>query len=205
MVEILSKDIDIFDPTKTIPFEDCPLKEFGTITLNKNPENFFSEVEGVSFSPTAIVPGWDVSPDPILQTRLFAYGSAARYRLGINFNQSKVNRPKKYSYNPTKRDGTGNIDNLGSLPNYIPGDQVSITIKPANQYERSPDEQWDSKVISFDSPVDEKIDYAQPGVFWKKLNSDEQNSLVENVAASLSKAEMSIRVATYGKPRSPRS
>lgn len=167
-------------------------------------------MEGASFSPTAIVPGWDVSPDPILQTRLFAYGSAARYRLGFNFNQSKVNQPK-YNYNPTKRDGTGNIDNLGSRSNYIPGDQVPITIKPAKQYEPPPGEQWDSKVISFDSPVDEKIDYAQPTAFWTKVlkssdpHLDQQNSLVENVAASLSKAEMKIRIETFGKSRSPRS
>lgn len=194
------KGINIFDATKVIPVGDYPLMEFGTITLNENPKNFFSEVEGVSFSPTAIVPGWDVSPDPILQT--FAYGSAARYRLGINFNQSKVNQPK-HSYNPTKRDGTGNIDNLGSRPNYIPGDLVPITIK---NYEQLPREQWNSTVTSFDSQVNEKIDYAQPGVFWTKvLDSDQQTRLVGNVAASLSKAETDIRIKTYGKSRSPRS
>ena len=159
------KGINIFDATKVIPVDDCPLMEFGTITLKENPTNFFSEVESVSFSPTAIVPGWDVSPDPILQTRLFAYGSAARYRLGINFNQSKVNQPK-YSYNPTKRDGTGNIDNLGSRPNYIPGDLVPDTIK---NYEQLPKEQWKSTVTSFDSEVNEEIDYAQPKVFWNKV------------------------------------
>ena len=157
MVAMLSsKAINIFDTTKVIPHSDCPLMEFGTIALNKNPKNFFSEVEGVCFLPTAIVLGWDVSPDPILQTRLFAYGSAAHYRLGINFIQSEVNKPK-YSYNPTKRDGPGNTGILGSRPNYIPGDQAPITIKSARQYEQSSEEQWDSQVVSFDSPVNEKI------------------------------------------------
>ncbi len=199
------KGVNIFDPTKVIPHSDCPLMPFGTITLNENPKNFFSEVEGVSFSPTAIVPGWDVSPDPILQTRLFAYGSAARYRLGINFNQSDVNKPK-YSYNPTKRDGTGNIKNLDSLPNYIPGDQVQVKIHSVKQYEQPPEEQWDGKVTSFDSPVNEKDDYAQPRVFWTKvLDDDQKNSLVENVAASLSKAKPGIRTATYRTSRPPRS
>ena len=198
--------INIFDPTMVIPHKECPLTEFGTITLNKNPENFFSEVEGVSFSPTAIVPGWDVSPDPILQTRLFAYGSAARYRLGINFYQSKVNRPK-HGYNPTKRDGTGNIDNLDSTPNYIPGDEASITIKSVKQFEAPPEEHWSGKVTSFDSSVNEKEDYVQPHAFWNQvLNTEEKkNSLVDNIAASLSKAEMSIRLATYGKSRPPQS
>ena len=205
MVAMLSsKAINIFDPTKVIPHSDCPLMEFGTITLNKNPKNFFSEVEGVSFSPTAIVSGWYVSSDPVLQTRLFAYGSAARYRLGINFIQSEVNK-LKYTYNLTRRDGSGNTDNLGSRPSYIPGDQAPITIKSAKQYEQPPQEQWDSKVASFDSPVNEKIDYAQPKAFWTKVlkskdpKHDQQNSLVENVAASLSKAAMKIRIATYGK------
>ncbi len=206
LAETLSlKGVNIFDPTKVIPHSDCPLMRFGKITLNKNPTNFFSQVEGVSFSPTAIVPGWDVSPDPILQTRLFAYGSAARYRLGINFIQSDVNKPK-YSYNPTKRDGTGNIKNLDSLPNYIPGDQVQVKINSAKQYEQPPEEQWDGKVTSFDSPVNEKDDYAQPRAFWTKvLDDDQKNSLVENVAASLSKAKPGIRTATYRKSRPPRS
>ena len=202
---LTQKGINIFDPTKVIPHSDCALTEFGTITLNENPKNFFSEVEGVSFSPTAIVPGWDVSPDPILQTRLFAYGSAARYRLGINFNQSNVNMPK-HSYNPTKRDGTGNIDNLGSSPNYIPGNQASITIESAKQYEQPAPEFWNGNVTSFDSSVDEDKDYVQPRTFWKKvLKPKEQESLVQNIAASLKKAEPTIRKATYGKSRPPRS
>ena len=210
MVETLRlKGIDIFDPTKVIPHGDCKPVEFGTITLNKNPENFFSEVEGVSFSPTAIVPGWDVSPDPILQTRLFAYGSAARYRLGINFTQSTVNKPK-YSYNPTKRDGPGNIHNLGSLANYIPGDHMPILDDYVKQYEQPPEEQWNSKVISFDSRVDDN-DYAQPKVFWNKVlaatdkRPEQQTNLVENVAASLCKAKMEVRMASYGKSRPQRS
>ena len=204
-VKLIQKGVNIFDPTKVIPHSDCALTEFGMITLNENPKNFFSEVEGVSFSPTAIVPGWDISPDPILQTRLFAYGSAARYRLGINFNQSNVNK-KKHSYNPTKRDGTGNIDNLDSSPNYIPGNQASITIKLAKQYEQPAQEFWSGNVTSFDSPVDEDKDYIQPRNFWQKvLNSKDKESLVENIAASLSKAEKTIRTATYGKSRPSRS
>ena len=198
--------IDIFDPTKVIPHDPYKLVEFGTIKLNKNPENFFSEVEGASFSPTAIVPGWDVSPDPILQTRLFAYGSAARYRLGINFIQSEVNKPK-YSRNATKRDGAGNIDNLKSLANYIPGDHMIGTENVAKQYEQPPEEQWDSKVVSFDSKVDTDIDYRQPRKFWftvlKKTN--QQDSLIQNLAASLCKADEVIWKATLGKSRPPRS
>ena len=190
--------VNIFDPTKVISQKDYPLIPFGKITLNQNATNFFSEVEGVSFSPTAIVPGWDVTPDPILQTRLFAYGSAARYRLGINFPQSIVNKPV-YSYNPAKRDGTGNTNNLGSLPNYIPGDQADEKIVVADQYEAAAHEQWAGTVSSFDSNVSPD-DYVQPREFWRSiLDSGQQESLVGNVAASLSKADQPVRNATYGR------
>ena len=137
--------------------------EIGTITLNENPKNFFSEVEGLSFSPTAIVPGCQggiyrpASSHTALRPAIGSESTSISLR-------SKVNQPK-YSYNPTKRDGTGNIDNLGSRPNYIPRDQVSTTIKSAKQYEQPPEKQWNSKVISFDSPMNEKIDYAQPAAF----------------------------------------
>ncbi|MCJ1287164.1 hypothetical protein MMC26_006512 [Xylographa opegraphella] len=191
--------VNIFDPTKVISQADYPLIPFGKITLNENPTNFFSEVEGVSFSPTAIVPGWDVTADPILQTRLFAYGSAARYRLGVNFYQSAVNR-SLYGYNPTKRDGAGNIDNLGSLPNYIPGDQQHKKIITVKQYEQAAHEQWVGTVTYFDSKVTDD-DYVQPRVFWKMLEKadppGQQERLVGNVAASLSKADAPIRQATY--------
>jgi catalase len=190
---------NIFDPTKTISQKDFPLIPFGKITLNKNTTNFFSEVEGVSFSPTAIVPGWDVTADPILQTRLFAYGSAARYRLGVNFYQSQINRPL-YQYNPTKRDGAGVVDNLGSLPNYIPGDAEVETIVTADQYEVQEHEEWVGKVTAFDSKVT-AADFVQPREFWLgTLGSDpaQQERLVGNVAASLSKAAKEVREVTYG-------
>ena len=210
-LDLLSEGINIFDPTKVIPHSKIPLKEFGKITLTGNPTNFFSEVEGVSFSPTAIVPGWDVSPDPILQTRLFAYGSAARYRLGINFNQSAINKPK-YSYNPAKRDGAGNIDNLGSSANYITGVQDPARIESAKQYEQPAQEKWEGKATYVDSNdvqkvSPDKMDYVQPAVFWNTVlkKTGQQNSLVENVAASLSKADSPIRETTYSKSRPPRS
>lgn len=191
--------VNIFDPTKTISQKDYPLIPFGKITLNRNPSNFFSEVEGVSFSPTAIVPGWDVTADPILQTRLFAYGNAARYRLGVNFYQSEINRPL-YQYNPTKRDGAGVRDNLGSLPNYIPGDAEVETIVTADQYEIQEHEEWVGKVSAFDSKVTEE-DFVQPGEFWRgTLGKDpsQQERLVGNVAASLNKASKEVREASYG-------
>ena len=83
-----------FDLTKVWPKAAFPLIEVGFFELNRNPENFFAEVEQAAFSPANIVPGIGFSPDKMLQARLFSYGDAQRYRLGVNFNHIPVNAPK---------------------------------------------------------------------------------------------------------------
>ena len=75
-----------FDLTKVWPKAAFPLIEVGFFELNRNPENFFAEVEQAAFSPANVVPGISFSPDKMLQARLFSYGDAQRYRLGVNFN-----------------------------------------------------------------------------------------------------------------------
>ena len=82
-----------FDLTKTWSQRDYPLIHVGHFTLNRNPENFFAQVEQASFEPSNIVPGVGFSPDKMLLARVFAYADAARYRLGVNVNQLPVNRP----------------------------------------------------------------------------------------------------------------
>ena len=77
--------------------------------LNRNPENFFAEVEQAAFSPANIVPGIGFSPDKMLQARLFSYGDAQRYRLGVNFNQIPVNAPK-CPFHSYHRDGAMRMD-----------------------------------------------------------------------------------------------
>ncbi len=71
--------------------KDYPLIPVGEFELNRNPENFYAEVEQSAFNPAAIVPGIGFSPDKMLQGRLFAYGDAQRYRLGVNHHQIPVN------------------------------------------------------------------------------------------------------------------
>src|SRR5690606_36038570 len=83
-----------FDLTKVWPHGDFPLIEVGVLELNRNPDNHFAEVEQAAFSPANIVPGVGFSPDKMLQARLFSYGDAQRYRLGVNFNHIPVNAPK---------------------------------------------------------------------------------------------------------------
>ena len=83
-----------FDLTKVWPHGDFPLIEVGTMELNRNPENYFAEIEQVAFSPSNIVPGIGFSPDKVLQSRIFSYADAHRYRLGTHYEALPVNRPK---------------------------------------------------------------------------------------------------------------
>ena len=86
-----------FDITKIWRHKEFPLHKVGVLELNRNPENYFAEVEQSAFTPAHVVPGIGFSPDKFLQGRLFVYGDAQRYRLGVNYNQIPVNRAKSRS------------------------------------------------------------------------------------------------------------
>ncbi|MEG0180185.1 MAG: catalase, partial [Oscillospiraceae bacterium] len=109
-----------FDLTKVWPHGDYPLIEVGVFELNKNSENFFLDVEQSAFAPSNLVPGISVSPDRMLQARLFNYADAQRYRLGPNYQQIPVNAAR-CPVHSNHRDGQGRSDdNYGSLPHYEP-------------------------------------------------------------------------------------
>jgi catalase len=107
---------NIFDLTKVWPQKEVPLRRFGKFTLNKNPDNYFSEIEQAAFSPSHMVPGVEPSADPVLQSRLFSYPDTHRHRLGVNYQQIPVNRPL-HAFNPYQRDGLMAVNgNYGSNP-----------------------------------------------------------------------------------------
>ncbi len=109
-----------FDLTKVWPHKDYPLMDVGVMELNRNPENYFAEVEQSAFNPANIVPGIGFSPDKMLQGRLFSYGDAQRYRLGVNHQHIPVNAPRcpMHSYH---RDGQMRVDgNHGGTLAYEP-------------------------------------------------------------------------------------
>jgi catalase len=109
-----------FDVTKVWPHADYPLMPVGTLELDRNPDNFFAEVEQAAFSPANVVPGIGFSPDRMLQARLFSYGDAQRYRLGVNFPSIPVNAPR-CPFHSYHRDGAMRVDgNLGATPAYVP-------------------------------------------------------------------------------------
>jgi len=115
-----SYHINPIDLTKVWPYGDYPLIEVGEFELNHNPDNFFAEVDQSAYNPAAVVPGISFSPDKMLQARLFSYGDAQRYRLGVNHHQIHVNAPK-CPFHSYYRDGVMRIDgNQGSTIGYEP-------------------------------------------------------------------------------------
>jgi catalase len=118
--EIAYAPVPIFDMTKVWPHKLYPLRRAGRMALNRNPSNWFAEIEQAAFSPSNMVPGIEPSPDPMLQARMFAYPDAARYRLGVNYQFLPTNAPKVPVYCPIERDGFMNFTkNYGTDPNYI--------------------------------------------------------------------------------------
>jgi catalase len=115
-----------FDLTTVWPKAAFPLIEVGFFELNRNPENFFAEVEQAA----NIIPGIGFSPDKVLQARLFAYGYTQRYRLGLNFNHIPVNAPK-CPFRSYHRDGAMRTDgNLGRTTSYYPNSRGEWTDEP---------------------------------------------------------------------------
>ena len=116
---------DLLDPTKIVPEELVPVKIVGTMTLNRNPENFFAETEQVAFDPGRVVPGIDLSNDPLLQGRVFSYMDTQNYRLGgPNFHELPINRSISQKHN-NQKDGFGRTDILKGDVSYFPNSKAS--------------------------------------------------------------------------------
>ncbi|CAI7569878.1 unnamed protein product [Penicillium discolor] len=175
-------DVNIYDATKTLSETQFPFKEFGKITLTECPKNFFTQVEQAGFNPANVVPGWDISPDPLLQIRLFAYGDTQRYRLGVNSDQLPTNRPCSYVYSPTRRDGACNMTNYANARNYI-----RDSGKPPDGYYRSSLD-WNGTLERFKSEINKVTEYDQCSDHYESLTEKLKKNFVTNVAASLSTA-----------------
>ncbi len=115
--------INPFDLTKVWPHSDYPLIKVGKMTLNKNPDNFFAQIEQAAFEPSAVVPGISFSPDKMLLGRTFAYSDTHRYRIGPNYLQLPVNRPRVENHNSYLFDGPMAYDHSGDQPVYAPNSE----------------------------------------------------------------------------------
>jgi len=174
-----------FDLTKVWLHKDYPLVDIGRLVLNRNPENYFAEVEQAAFNPANFIPGIGPSPDKMLQGRLFAYGDAQRYRLGINHTLLPVNRPHAAEANNYGRDGYMRVDdNSGRAKNYEPNSfgGPAQTDKPlyAPVETSGMSGTYSSEIHSSDD------DYTQAGYLYRLMGEDERTRLVSNIAANLS-------------------
>jgi len=179
-----------FDLTKVWPHADYPLIEVGVLELNRNPENFFADVEQAAFAPTNIVPGIGFSPDRMLQGRLFSYGDTQRYRLGVNHYQIPVNAPK-CPFHAYHRDGAMRVDgNYGGTTSYEPNRH--------GEWQEQPDYSEPPLAINgdaqkFDFREDDHDYYSQPGNLFRMFSPEEKQRLFENTARALGPASKEVR------------
>jgi catalase len=175
---------NIFDDTRIWPHADYPLHPVGKLTLNKNPENYFTDVEQAAFSPSTMVPGIGPSADIMLQARMFSYPDAARYRVGPNYQQLPCNRAK-HVYSPYQRDGPMRLDNnYGADPNYVRSSFRKTTMGPGDVAH----DKWVGEVQLYTSEVTDE-DFEQPRELWrlfKKWGVDE--NFLENLSGHVKKA-----------------
>ena len=171
-----------FDLTKVWYHGDFPLIEVGYFELNRNPENYFADVEQAAFNPADVVPGIGYSPDRMLQGRLFAYGDAQRYRLGVNHHQIPVNRSKNET-NFYHRDGAMRVDgNYGSKLHYNPNSHG--VWKDQNDL-REPAYDGEGPADNYDFREDDDNYYEQPGKLFRLMDDDSQQRLFENTARNM--------------------
>ncbi|WP_050461616.1 catalase [Herbaspirillum autotrophicum] len=178
-----------FDLTKVWPHGDYPEIEVGVLELNRNPENYFAEVEQAAFSPANVVPGISFSPDKMLQGRLFSYGDAHRYRLGVNSFQIPVNAAR-CPVNTSHRDGAMRVDgNHGGTLGYEPNSYGQWQEQPDF---REPPLSIEGAADHWNHRVDEDY-YSQPAALFRLMTPAQQQVLFENTARAISGAADAIK------------
>jgi catalase len=184
-----------FDLTKVWYKGEFPLIEVGVMELNRNPENYFADVEQAAFNPANVVPGISFSPDRMLQGRLFSYGDAQRYRLGVNHHLIPVNAPK----NPTHsfhRDGQMRVDgNQGGTLHYEPNSYNEWQEQP--EY-REPALRIDGAADRWNFREDDDDYYTQPGKLFRLMNAEQKKALFENTARAMGDAPIEIKKRHIG-------
>ncbi|MCL1890522.1 MAG: catalase [Coriobacteriia bacterium] len=178
-----------FDITKVWSHKQYPLIEVGVLELNRNPENYFADVEQAAFNPTSIVPGIGHSPDKLLQGRLFSYGDAQRYRLGVNHYQIPVNSAKVpiHAYH---RDGLMRVDgNYGATKGYHPNSFDEWAAQP--EFKEPPLAM--EGAIDHYSQYDDDDCFYQPGDLFRLMEEDKRALLIKNTAANIEPVTSNIK------------
>jgi catalase len=179
-----------FDLTKVWPYKEHPLMDVGVLELNRNPENYFAEVEQAAFNPANVVPGIGFSPDKMLQGRLFSYGDAQRYRLGVNHHLIPVNQARcpVHCYH---RDGAMRVDgNFGSTLGYEPNSFGEWQQQPEA---REPALALNGAADHWNFREDDADYYTQPGKLFRLMSPEQQQRLFENTARAMGDAPQEIK------------
>lgn len=182
--------VNPFDLTKVWPHKDYPLIEVGILELNRNPQNYFAEVEQAAFTPANVVPGISHSPDKMLQARIFSYGDAHRYRLGVNSHALPVNAPRCPVFH-YQRDGAMRFDgNFGGAVNYEPNSSNGPKECPA----------FAEPPLALSGTADRhdhrlgNDDYTQPGNLFRLMTPDQQQRLFGNIARHMAGVPQEIQL-----------
>jgi catalase len=183
---------DILDPTKLIPEELVPVKIIGTMTLNRNPENFYAETEQVAYDPGRLVPGIDFSNDPLLQGRVFSYADTQNYRLGgPNFHELPINKSVNGKHN-NQKDGTARMDILKGNVSYFPnslgnGCPYHAMLKGETGFQ-SHEEKIDAKKVRARSSSFADH-FTQARLFFNSQSEAEKNHIISAYSFELSKVK----------------
>jgi len=180
-----------FDLTKVWSHKEYPLIDVGFFELNKNPENYFADVEQAAFNPANIVPGIGFSPDKMLQGRLFSYGDAQRYRLGVNHHLIPVNKSRCPFLKMFHRDGQMRVDdNYGATLGYEPNSYGEWQEQPEF---KEPPLEINGAADHWNHREDDDY-YTQPGDLFRLMNKEQQQVLFENTARAMGDAPKEIKL-----------
>ncbi|KAH9254103.1 hypothetical protein BASA81_007978 [Batrachochytrium salamandrivorans] len=189
---------DPFDVTKVWRYKDYPLVEIGRLVLDRNPQNFFAEIEQAAFSPSSFIPGVQPSPDKLLQGRLFSYPDTQRHRLGPNYAQIPVNCPYMVAraVNNNQRDGAMRVD--GNFPTakayYSPNSHEGARVDPAWPM-REVGLGFHGELVREHYPsVGFADDFEQAGLLFQVMTEAEKSRLVQNIAGHLGKARKEVQL-----------
>jgi catalase len=169
-----------FDLTKVWPHADYPLIEVGVMELNRNPKDYFAEVEQSAFSPANMVPGISQSPDKMLQFRIFSYADAHRYRLGVNYESLPVNAPRCHA-DTYHRDGSMRFD----------GNPAAINYEPNSMGGPEEDAEFKEPPLKITGDADRydhregNDDYTQAGNLYRLMPDDERDRLHRAIAGAM--------------------
>ncbi|XP_055537293.1 catalase isoform X1 [Wyeomyia smithii] len=182
-----------FDVTKVWPQSEFPLMPVGKMVLDRNPKNYFAEVEQIAFAPSHLVPGVEPSPDKMLQGRLFSYADTHRHRLGANYIQLPVNCPYRVKTTNYQRDGPMNAtDNQGGAPNYYPNSFSGPEPCPFARKLQNSTFKASGDVQRYETGDDDN--FSQPAIFYRKvLDEAARQRMITNMVNHMSNASTFIQ------------